>query len=217
MSHVTMVRHGQANTGARDEQSYDKLSDLGRRQARWLGEHLRDTGETFARGYRGTLRRHRETAEEMALGIDLQVDPRLDELEYFTMAQLCEAQHGIAMPTCREEFSLHLPRLFGLWRDGALTGAPLGFDTFRARVAEVLDDIAGGEGRAIVVTSGGVIGMAMGVTMDLGMGALANACLAIENSSVHRFQPMPSGLVLTQFNGLPHLDMPDRALARSHL
>lgn len=217
MSHVTLVRHGQANTEARDEQSYDRLSDLGRQQARWLGDHLRGTGERFARAYCGTLRRHRETAEEMALGLDLVVDARLDELEYFTMAQICETQHGIAMPTGREEFALHLPRLFGLWRDGVLDGAPVAFDVFQARVSEALHEIAGGEGRAVVVTSGGVIGMAMRVTMDLGLGALANACLAIENSSLHRFQPMPSGLVLTQFNSLPHLEGAERSVSRTHL
>lgn len=217
MSHVTLVRHGQANTAARDELSYDKLSALGHDQARWLGEHLRGTGERFARAYCGTLVRHRETAEAMALGLELTVDPRLNELEYFTMAQICEAQHGIAMPTCREEFALHMPRMFGLWREGALEGAPLAFDLFEARVSEVLHEIAGGEGRAVVVTSGGVIGMAMRVTMGLGMGALANACLAIENSSLHRFQPMPTGLVLTQFNAVPHLDGAERATARTHL
>ncbi|EIE52638.1 phosphoglycerate mutase [Salipiger aestuarii] len=217
MSHITLVRHGQANTAARDELSYDRLSALGRQQARWLGDHLRDSGEQFARGYCGTLRRHRETAEEMALGLELVVDSRLDEFEYFTMAQLCQVQHGVAMPTCREEFSLHMPRLLGLWREGALEGAPVAFDAFQARVSDVLHDIAGGDGRAVVVTSGGVIGMAMRLTMDLGMGALANACLAIENSSLHRFQPMPSGLVLTQFNSVPHLEGAARSLQRTHL
>ncbi|MBU2963265.1 histidine phosphatase family protein [Citreicella sp. C3M06] len=217
MSHVTLVRHGQANSSARDEVSYDKLSDLGHCQARWLGEHLRGTGERFARAYCGTLRRHRETADAMALGLDLVIDPRLDELEYFTMAQICEAQYGIDMPNGREEFALHMRRMFGLWRDNAIDGAPVPFATFEARVSEVLTEIAGGEGRAVVVTSGGVIGMAMRVTMELGLGAFANACLAIENSSMHRFQPMSTGLVLTQFNAVPHLEDAERALSRTHL
>ena len=29
MSYITLVRHGQANTAARDEHSYDRLSPLG--------------------------------------------------------------------------------------------------------------------------------------------------------------------------------------------
>ncbi|APZ51564.1 histidine phosphatase family protein [Salipiger abyssi] len=217
MSHVTLVRHGQANTGARDEISYDRLSDLGRQQARWLGAHLRGSGERFARAYCGTLTRHRQTAEEMDLGLELVPDARLNELEYFTMAQLFAEQHGVAIPTDREGFVLHLPRLFTIWREGGLEGAPERFADFEARVSDALHEIAAGEGRAVVVTSGGVIGFAMRATMGLGMGALAHACLAIENSSLHRFQPLATGLALTLFNAVPHLEGAERAAARSHL
>ncbi len=41
MSHITPIRHGQANTGARTEADYDRLSPLGHQQAAWLGDHLR--------------------------------------------------------------------------------------------------------------------------------------------------------------------------------
>ncbi|HGG64496.1 MAG TPA: histidine phosphatase family protein, partial [Rhodobacteraceae bacterium] len=41
MVELTLIRHGQAQTGARDEASYDSLSDLGHQQAQWLGETLR--------------------------------------------------------------------------------------------------------------------------------------------------------------------------------
>ena len=81
----------------------------------------------------------------------------------------------------------------------------------------MLADIAAGEGRAIAITSGGLIGMAMRVTMGLEMQALAHACIAVENSSLHRFQPLPTGLALTLFNAVPHLESPDRALMRTHL
>jgi hypothetical protein len=68
-----------------------------------------------------------------------------------------------------------------------------------------------------VVTSGGVIGMAMRVTMGLDIPALSHACLAIQNTSMHRFQPLATGLALTQFNATPHLDTPDRHHAQTHL
>lgn len=44
MSEVMLIRHGQANTGARTEEDYDRLSDLGRRQAEWLADHLMAVG-----------------------------------------------------------------------------------------------------------------------------------------------------------------------------
>jgi broad specificity phosphatase PhoE len=45
-SEIILIRHGQANTGAKDEESYDKLSATGHQQSAWLGDYLRaqDTG-----------------------------------------------------------------------------------------------------------------------------------------------------------------------------
>ena len=65
MSQITLVRHGQANSGAQDEAGYDALSDLGARQSAWLGEYWERIGERFDRVYTGTLTRHRETAQAM--------------------------------------------------------------------------------------------------------------------------------------------------------
>ncbi len=99
MSEITLVRHGQANTEARDEASYDKLSALGHQQAQWLGNYLRNCKDNYARIYCGTLIRHEETAR--AMGFDagqLIRDPRLNEMEYFTLAQRMEAQHGLPIP-----------------------------------------------------------------------------------------------------------------------
>ena len=216
MSHVTLVRHGQANSAARTEGDYDRLSDLGHQQAAWLGEHFRDAGETFARAYCGTLRRHAETAAAMGAE-DLVIDPRLNELEYFTLSQLLEQQQGVAIPRDREGFLRHMPRVFSEWQAGRIDNPPESFEAFETRTREALDEIAAGEGRALVVTSGGLIGMAIRIVMGLDVTAMSHLCLAIENSSVHRLHPMPTGLALVQFNALPHLEHPHRQHARSHL
>lgn len=216
MSFITLVRHGQANSGARDEEGYDKLSDLGWQQARWLGAYFAQAGDRFARVYSGTLRRHVETAAGIGFAAPEQ-DPRLNEMTYFTLASLLEEQHGIAMPTDRETFIPHIPVLLQHWQADRIEGAPERFSDFEARVTDVLRELAAGDGRALVVTSGGLIGMAMRVIMRLDIGALAHAMLSIENSSLHRVQPLQTGLALTQFNAIPHLDTPDRQHARSHL
>ena len=70
MSHITLIRHGQANSTATDEASYDRLSALGHQQAKWLGEHLIDTNQVHQNLYTGTLRRHAETADGMATGLE---------------------------------------------------------------------------------------------------------------------------------------------------
>ncbi|SMX26766.1 phosphoglycerate mutase [Pelagimonas phthalicica] len=219
MSHITLVRHGQANTEARDETSYDKLSDLGWQQARWLGEHFQQTGEVFARTYTGTLQRHIETAEGIGPDCPTEVvrDPRLNEMQYFDVATRLQEQHGLPIPQEREGFIEHLPTLFTYWKEGRIEDVPETFAHFESRVSDVLNEIAAGEGRALVVTSGGLIGMAMRLIMRLDIAAMSHMCLTIENSSLHRVQPLSTGLAMTQFNAIPHLDTPARAFARTHL
>ena len=219
MSQITLIRHGQAQTGATDEAGYDSLSDLGHQQATWLGAHLRDTGEAFTRVYSGTLVRHVQTAQAMEAGrfAPLEQDPRLNEVAYFDLSNLMHAQFGLAMPTSRDEFLTHLPLVFTAWQDGQIEGAPETFHAFQSRVDDVLQEIAAGEGRALVVSSGGLIGMAIRVAMGLETGAFARLCLSIMNTSVHRLHPIGAGLTLTQFNAIPHLERRDRLDAQTYI
>lgn len=217
MSHITLVRHGQANTEARDEDSYDNLSDLGRTQAAWLGEHLRETQSLHVRLYCGTLRRHIQTAQAMETGLDLIEDARLNEMPYFDLAAEMEARHGIAVPEEREEFAIHMPRVFAAWRAGDLPDAPESFANFESRVGWALADIARGDGPALVVTSGGLIAMAMRNALGLDTNSMARMALAIMNSSMHRLFPMAGQLSPVLFNAVPHLDRPDRQFALTHL
>jgi broad specificity phosphatase PhoE len=219
MSQIVLVRHGQANTGARDEIEYDRLSPLGHQQSGWLGDHLRQKGDVFAQIWTGTLRRHIETADGIAAETTGEIarDERLNELEYFTLSQLLADQHGIILPDNREDFVRHMPCLFGHWRDGKLEGAPESFAHFENRVSDALNEISALPGRSLVVTSGGLIGMAMRLTLGLEMAAFCNVCLSIQNTSVSSWLPLEGQLALTQFNALPHLDTPDRLFAQTHI
>ncbi|WP_425044465.1 histidine phosphatase family protein [Primorskyibacter sp. S87] len=216
MSHITLIRHGQANTEARDEESYDKLSSLGHQQAAWLGQHLRSTNAHHPRTYCGTLARHIETASSMGLS-DPVIDPRLNEIEYFNLARLLEEQHGIAIPEEREGFIEHLPRVFTAWRDGKIDDAPESFTDFETRVTSALTEIGQGQGPAIVVTSGGLIAMAMRQFLDLEIPAMARMALAVMNTSMHRLYPIGDHLSPVLFNAVPHLEHPDRHYAQTHL
>lgn len=215
MSHITLIRHGQANTSARDEASYDRLSPLGHQQAAWLGDHLRGSASHHTRVYSGTLTRHIETAQGMKAG-DMVQDARLNELEYFTLARLMEDQHGVAMPSEREGFIQHLPRIFSAWKNGELEGAPETFNAFETRVTDALNDIAAGRGPALVVTSGGLIAISLRQVMELNIAATARVALAIMNTSVHRLFPIGDHLSPVLFNAVPHLENPDRHFAQTH-
>ncbi len=217
MPHITLVRHGQANTDARDEVSYDKLSELGHQQARWLGGHMRDTGDRFQRIYTGTMRRHVETADGIDCGLAPVRDARLNEIAYFELAQQMQDQHGLAIPTEREGFVEHLPQVLHAWQEGRIDGASESFSAFNERVQDVMSEIAAGEGRALVVTSGGLIGMVLRQTLNLDVSGWSQVCLAIMNTSVHRWQMVLERPLLVQFNGVPHLESPDRHFAQTHL
>lgn len=217
MSHITLIRHGQANTGARDEASYDRLSDLGHQQAAWLGDHLRDSRDFHTRLYCGSLSRHLDTARSMQTGLDPIRDARLNEWEYFTLAGLLEESHGIPIPVDREDFVSHMPQVFKAWQQGELIDPPETFDAFESRVLGVLSDIRAGDGPALVVTSGGFIGMAMRCALGLDIAAMARVVLSIMNTSVHRLFPIGDELSPVLFNAVPHLATPDRHFARTHM
>jgi broad specificity phosphatase PhoE len=219
MSQITLVRHGQAQTRARDEHGYDSLSPLGHQQAAWLGEHLVETREPITRVYCGTLIRHVQTATAMKAGhyAEIVQDPRLNEMQFFTLAHLFSAQHGVDLPQSREGFVAYMPRLLMAWEAGEIDGPPESFDDFQTRVREAMAEIGAGRGPALVVTSGGLIGMVLRETMGLGTQAFARACIAIMNTSVHRLHRLGQDMALTQFNAVPHLDRPDRQYAQTHL
>ncbi|WP_137702659.1 histidine phosphatase family protein [Marimonas lutisalis] len=219
MPHITLVRHGQANSQARDETGYDKLSDLGHQQARWLGEHFQTTGERFSRVYAGTLRRQIETARSMGAEAHapLVTDPRLNELSYFTMARLMQEQHGLPLPTTRKGYVTHLPQVFGAWERDEIADAPESYADFTARIDTLIDEIAASHGRALLVTSGGVIATIVRRILGLDVQAWAHIALTIMNSSVHRLHVLHGYPTLAHFNAIPHLEHRERQYAQTHL
>lgn len=219
MAQITLVRHGQANSASTDEQGYDKLSPLGHEQAAWLGQHMRQTHQAYDSVYCGTLRRHVETAHGMQAQhfAPLVKDARLNELAYFDLSKAYEAMSGTSTPTTREEFVLHMPRLLNAWKEGKLQGVPESFAAFEDRVNAALEDIAARSDRALVVTSGGLIGMVTRHVLGLDIEGFARMCLSIMNTSTHRVTRIGSTLALTQFNNIAHLEETGRHHAQTHI
>lgn len=214
MGEIIMVRHGQANSGATSEEEYDRLSDLGKTQAGWLGDWLRDHDPGFDLVISGTMRRHRETANGMGHETRRE-DARLNELDYFALARDIEIARGLPMPG-PQDFADHVPQTFQAWHDAEITGAEP-FASFEARIREIIDEASEPGRRVLCVTSGGVIAMALRIALGLDPERLAQVLLPIYNTSVHRFRVLDSGTFLSGFNSTPHLDPPDRAEARTWL
>jgi broad specificity phosphatase PhoE len=101
MSRVYLVRHGQAGT----RKDYDSLSDIGRRQARLLGEHFVSEGIHFTSAYCGALVRQQETACEVSavyreagvLFPEIAQDPGWNEFD------LTDVYRAIAPQLCAED------------------------------------------------------------------------------------------------------------------
>ena len=213
MGEIVLVRHGQANSAATDEESYDRLSDLGHQQARWLGDYLRDREAPFDKVISGSLRRHRETATGIGYDDPL-IDPRLNEMDYFNLGQSLQDVHGVPFPG-PEEFAAHVPQVMEAWHRAEIKGVET-FASFEDRVTSVLQEAATPGVRVLCVTSGGVIGMIIRHLLDLDPTRMAHVLLPIMNSSVHRVHVIPQGPILASFNAIPHLDQADRAYAKTH-
>ncbi|UCD69640.1 MAG: histidine phosphatase family protein [Betaproteobacteria bacterium] len=82
MAELFLIRHAQASFGTHN---YDRLSDVGLRQAELLGEFLRECGARFDAAYSGELERQRKTAEivleQQPQAVQLEIDARFNEIE----------------------------------------------------------------------------------------------------------------------------------------
>ena len=212
MGEIILVRHGQANSAAKTEEEYDRLSDLGHRQAALLGDWMRDHGYDFDHVWSGTLRRHRETVAGMGLGAD--EDARLNEIDYYRLSQAMHDVKGEPFPG-PDDFADHMPKVFAAWKAAEIEGQET-YHAFEDRVAELLAEAAVPGRRLLCVTSGGVIGMVLRHLLDLDLMKMSAVMLPIWNTSVTRVHVRPRGPILAGFNAIPHLDRPELSAVRTH-
>jgi broad specificity phosphatase PhoE len=147
----------------------------------------------------------------------LMLDERLNEMEFFTLANLLQQQQNVPIPQEREEFVTYLPMLMNKWRASEIDNPPESYQTFQTRTQSVIEEISQGRGAAIVVTSGGLIAMALRGVLDLDTQGFSRLALAIMNSSMHRLHSVGGDLMMTQFNTVPHLEDRERHHAQTHL
>src|SRR4029453_6256941 len=85
MAELYLVRHAQASFGTDD---YDRLTELGHRQSRWLGEYFAARRTQFDRVLTRTPPRHRETLQGIAEACKTpaaEIDAGLDEYSAETL------------------------------------------------------------------------------------------------------------------------------------
>ena len=219
MAELVLVRHGQASFG---EDDYDKLSELGWRQSRWLGEYFAERGALFDRVVRGSMRRHAETltgiGEGMRAALGGEVDARLDEYDSHA---LLRAHLGTKpLPTGddrRAHFRVLREAMYG-WTDGTLSGsAHEPFPEFRGRVLAALAAArAGAARRVLVVSSGGPISTILAEVLGMPQRGVVDLNLQTRNTGITELQAGAARIHCVSFNNVPHLDRPDRAGALTY-
>lgn len=219
MTEITLVRHGQANTGAASEEEYDRLSALGHQQARWLGEYFKSTEQSFDHVLHGSLNRQRDTADAICNELELPrgQDTRLNELDYFGLTDSLRDRLDVPHPDGREAFIEHVPQVLHAWRTGKIETPVESFEQFETRVSEMLSDAQGHGGRVLLVTSGGIISMMMRMVLGLDDAGHAGVLLQTRNGSYHRFRVEAGRVLLEGFNAVPHLEGPERVGAKTFI
>jgi len=177
LSNVYLVRHGQA--GTRD--AYDCLSDLGRHQAKLLGEYLAAQRLIFAAAYSGSMKRQQETAlgvreSYRAQGIEFpeivsksewdefdlddiyrEIAPRMCDddpdfrRQYETMRQEVHASHGEHAAAVHRRWLPCDSQLVKAWIAGKYSYNGESWDAFRGRVTAFRLGIENGDPAANVV------------------------------------------------------------------
>ncbi len=226
MGTLYLVRHGQASAF---EENYDRLSPLGERQSRLLGEWWARRGPRLDRVFAGPRLRQQRTAElaAEASGLPRPVTlPELDEMgieplfkeqlpELFTRhAHLQSLGDALLMADGDEGRAQSLARLFEavlmLWVRGEVTGDGVeSWLDFQRRIRKTLSAVRdGARGQRIALfTSAGPVAAAMQLALGTDDPAALSLAFRVRNSSVSEF--LFSGaerFSVVSFNETPHLD-----------
>lgn len=202
MAVIYLVRHGQASFGAAD---YDALSELGRHQARLVGQELLGRAREPLL-VSGTLRRQKDTAALLGLPAAVPVeDPRWNEYDHLGLVRRYLDDGTSRTTGDSRQFQTHLDQALKQWIE---QGHPGGWDTFAGSAVEALHAIPGrlGPGQdAVVVTSAGVIAATAGSLLEVPATGVVALNRVMVNASITAVLAGSSGLSLLSYNEHAHL------------
>jgi broad specificity phosphatase PhoE len=210
---LLLVRHGQAALGTAD---YDRLSDLGHRQARLVGARLARADGGVHRFWCGGLARQRETAQVVLAELgaapgELRTDDRLDEYDHVgIMDGAGERFASATTPESRRGLQSALDEAISRWIEAG-SGYPETHGAFTARVRAVVAELAAWPGTTMAVTSAGVIAVACAQLTGLPADRWPALARVVVNASVTKLITGPTGTHLLTFNDHAHLEG-DRSL-----
>jgi broad specificity phosphatase PhoE len=229
LSALYLIRHGQAGL----RQQYDTLSDLGRTQARLLGEYLAAQNIRFSAVYSGALERQRQTACEtlrafQAAGAavpEIQVDASWNEFDLDMVYRSIAPRLSSEDPEFRAEHEKLLDMLADdrspvhrnwtrcdtlvvrAWVEGRYEVPGESWKAFGERVGRGVDEVCRfGSGETVAVFSSATpIAIAVGMALGLNGRHVMRLAGVTYNAALTTMRIRDGEAGLFSFNGTPHL------------
>ena len=222
MATIFLIRHGQASFGA---ENYDKLSELGCRQAHIAGEYFRDHGIVFDAVYSGDLSRQRETAR-LAIASQTQdvvhhIDPRFNEIQNeeqleYLMPEVLKVNSELQALIDKglgssKDYQKLIEAVFNYWVTPACDDSRIqSWADFsggtRQAIADVMQEQGGGKTLGIF-TSGGTVATIVAQVLGLGGEQTYQFYEPIFNCSVTQLFYNRSKVSLSYFNDCSFLQV----------
>jgi broad specificity phosphatase PhoE len=217
VSVLLLVRHGQASWGAAD---YDRLSALGEEQSRVLGAALTARGVHPDLLVRGSMRRHRQTAEGVVAGAgwtgEAVEDRGWDEFDHQEMLALHPSGLEEGEEPTREQFQAWFEEATRRWTGGEFADEyGESFADFGARVEAALRrtvERLEPKQTAVVLTSGGPVSWVAASLLGSSADVWSRLNPVTVNASVTKVVVGRRGATLVSFNDHSHLEGADSPL-----
>ena len=232
MSSLYLIRHGQAGTRG----NYDALSDLGRRQAHLLGQHLAAQKVPFKALIAGCRNRQQQTAAEFRrayreAGIalpDVVSDPHWNEFDMTAVFSEFAPLLCAADPKFKQDYQELLRKLkdaespihqawtdcdtraMRAWMEDRYPCQTESWAAFRRRVLAARESLgAFDSGDAVAIfTSATPISIWVANALGISDGKIMPLAGVMYNSAITTMRLRGDGPMLFTFNGVPHLSDP---------
>jgi broad specificity phosphatase PhoE len=232
LSSLYLIRHGQAGTRGH----YDALSDLGKRQAYLLGQHLAAQRVPFQAFIAGCLNRQRQTAEEVwrayrEAGVavpDIVSEPAWNEFDMAAVFSEFAPLLSDADPRFKQDYQELLRKLedanspihqawtdcdtqaMRAWMEGRYPCRTESWAAFGQRVLSARASLAAHQsGDAIAIfTSATPIAIWVASALGVSNGKIMGLAGVMYNSAVTTMRLRDGDPMLFSFNGVPHLAEP---------
>lgn len=213
MGRIYLVRHAQASFGL---QTYDRLSELGRRQAPYLSGHFHAENDFML--FAGDMQRQRDTAVLGFPGREVHTLDGLNEFDHQNVLAVYHPQYAdageiaaylLSQPDPKKAFQQGFEAAMLQWIRGGDGEYRESWEAFGRRcmsaLQELLDTGADSKQDIIAVTSGGVIAAITGQVLGLSGERTLDINWVIANTGVTSLLYRTGKVSLAYFNNFHHL------------